>query len=248
MSNANPLNLLANNAYSYNLNIGINGGSPIVSIQYQRENASNTSLSAVMTDNASPWSFPWDISQVDNDGSMTDGSRQYSFVLRQMCDEAGNCWNGTQTSDHNVYANTLAANITTKAVTTEALSANTNVADGTQKDVVIRLRDVYGNRIIPATGIGRTIDVTITANNALRLDQYANTALDTAIFAGTNTTALPLASSATLALNNRSSTTGDYTIPFYIFAPTNNRDSLVPGSASITSLSFDINRTVAILS
>lgn len=66
VTNAVPSNLLASSSYNYSISISDNSGSPIASVRYRRENTSDNSLSANITDSSSPWSFNWDIRNVDN--------------------------------------------------------------------------------------------------------------------------------------------------------------------------------------
>lgn len=240
VTNNNPSNFLANNSQIYAISISNNGGSPIVQVDHQKENSINTSFSSLISDTASPWSYNWDISQVDN-ARLWNGSRQYTFRLRRICDEAGNCWSGTQDYNHNIYANTLFIN--------ETITQNqivSGIADGVQRNFEFTLRDVYGNAIIPATGIWRTVDINVRWNNSLRLNQYDNNGNDSAIFVDNTSTTLPIGTTALHSLNTRSSTTWSYSVPFYVYAPTNVSDTLVPWFASI-SLDYDINRTVAIV-
>lgn len=58
------------------------------------------------------------------------------------------------------------------AVTSESLSNLSNIADGTTKNLTLRLADTYGNAIIPASGIGRTIDFNFDVDNTMRMNQY----------------------------------------------------------------------------
>lgn len=46
------------------------------------------------------------------------------------------------------------------------------MADGQTENVSITLRDRYGNNIIPASGLGRGINVRYTTDNRMYLDQY----------------------------------------------------------------------------
>jgi hypothetical protein len=72
------------------------------------------------TSTSSPLTFPWDISLVDN-YRQANGGRQYTFTVTQFCDEAGNCWNGTQTYNHDIYADSL--HITTKSATNSEVTS-----------------------------------------------------------------------------------------------------------------------------
>lgn len=241
ITNNNSTNLLATNNYSYRVTIWNNGGAPISSFSYQRENSANESLSPTVTDNSAPWIAPWNISLVDN-YRLWNGARSYSFRIRTLCDQAGNCNDVNEPYSHNVYANTLSMS---SSMISNSLSSPV-LADGIQKNIVLRLRDQYWNIVIPATWIGRTIDFNIRADNNLRLNQYNNNGTDSALFVWNSSTAIPVGNSASRSLNNRSSTTWDYDIPFYVYAPTTNQNPLVSWSAQINSISYDINRTVQI--
>jgi len=170
---------------------------------------------------------------------LADGSRQYTFRLRSICDEAGNCWTGSQDYNHNVYSNTL--NIT-QAINQNQIASG--MADGSQRNFSFTLKDQYGNAIIPASGIGRTVDINVSGNNQLRLNQYNNTGNDSAIFADNSSTSVPIGTTGR-SFNNRSSSAGTYALPFFVYAPTSNTDPFVPGSAQI-NITYDINSTTSI--
>jgi len=251
VSNPNPQNILATDNYTYTLGIGTANGSSIASIDYRSESTTTTSMIAG-TDVSSPWQFSWDMRNVDFPlwerltGWINRWSRPYTFQIYRICDTAWNCSTfPPNTRVHQVYANTI-----TRSPVTVVSDDLTPIAyaDGTLKNIRVLLEDVYGNAIIPTgSAIGRTIDVDITANNTLRLDQYGNTAWDSALFAGTPTTPIPVSPTANLILADRSSIDGNYDIPFYVFAPTSYiSGTLVPWSASITSIDLDINRNLVI--
>lgn len=58
------------------------------------------------------------------------------------------------------------------AVTSESLSNLSNIADGTTKNLTLRLEDTYGNAIIPASGIGRMIDLNFDVDNTMSMNQF----------------------------------------------------------------------------
>ena len=256
VTNPNAANIYANNAYTYGINISTSGWSPIVSMRYRRENAANNAWSSNITDSSSPWSFTWDISRVDNYRD-SNGGRLYTFNLNRICDEAWNCSTWSNNYNHYVFANSV--NLGTTNVTSNALTNSTNVADGSAKNIAILLEDTYGNKIIPATGINRTIDFNISMNNNLRLDQYNNTATGndvSAVYAGSTSNEVRVWSSqwpenqaAFNGINSASSLynswTNSYTIPFYVYAPTNSEYNLVTGSASMNSIHFDVNDSIS---
>lgn len=245
ITNSNPPNFLANNNYLYQFSVWNNLWAPIVEVQTVRERHTSESIDLANTCNSFNCSVPWNISRVDN-FRLPNGSREYTLRVTRICDEAGNCWNGSQDYTHNVYANTLSTNIDSSRIS-EQLSDAANIARWNGRNIVLSLRDQYGNAIIPASGIGRSINFRITADNNLRLNQYADSGFDSALFAGTNTTEIPVGTNQVLDLNERTSSNGEYTIPFYIFAPTSNADSLVPWNALINSIAYSVNRSTPIL-
>lgn len=88
----------------------------------------------------------------------TNTARQYTYRVTQICDQAGNCWNGTQDYSHNIYANPNAS-----ATATQNISALINaVADGQPRSFIQTIKDGYGNAIIPAPGISRTIAMNLS--------------------------------------------------------------------------------------
>lgn len=248
------------------IDVSRNGWAPISMIQWNFEHdtphntyfriSSNSDLNPLNTERLQ---INWDISRVDNDGSPNNGKRDYNFSVSYIADEAGNTV-GTINSNavvrnfpYRVYANTFS--LGTTSITSNELSNPANVADGSQKDIDITLADSYGNRIVPVSDISRTIDFNISMNNALRKDQYLNSATgnnSSAIFAGTTTNEIRIGN------NNGPENTSDfygitsggtfhntssrnYTIPFYVYAPTNNTNSHVPGTATMNSITFDVN-------
>ncbi len=241
IQNNNPSNMLAIDNYTYNFNVVENGGSPIVRVDYRYEDANSTALSGVIVDTAAPWGQSWDIRRVDNQ-RWANGGRQYTFRVTRICDEAGNCASGNRNYNHNVFSNTL--NITASKISDELSSWI--LADGQRKDIDINLQDQYGNAIIRASGIGRTIDFNLNINNDLRLDQYGNTWIDSALFITSTSNAIPIWPWVDITQINKFSSTWDYEFPFYIFAPSIDGEPLVPWSANINSISYNINRTVAI--
>jgi hypothetical protein len=96
-----------------------------------------------------------------------------------------------------VYANTTSI---TSSILSNDLSSPI-VADGTAQKIVVRLKDLHDNAIVPATGISRTVDIVVLASNALRKDQYKNTGTDSALYVGTDTTDIPINSTAQRDLN-----------------------------------------------
>ena len=83
----------------------------------------------------------------------TNGARTYALNIREICDEAGNCNSSPSLVRFNyeVYANTTDLSI--QRVDTNELEQNSNIADGSPKELEVILRDAHGNNIVPASGI-----------------------------------------------------------------------------------------------
>lgn len=253
----NNQNLLASNAQNITFTINQNGGSPITSVRWYFENYTSPTWAYWTTAfTGSSWNFSrnFNIENVDLQ-RWVNGGRPYSMKITQICDGAGNCttaWNdstnaaGIVNLTYNVYANTL--NLGTNTVQVNPFSSSI-IADGSVKNLVVRLRDTYGNIIIPASGISRNVSMSIETDNFLRLNQYANngnTLNDSAFFIDitSGTGRVWLGAGIMMSLWNRSSITWDFTIPMYVFAPTNTATSLVPGSLWINNLEFSTTGTL----
>lgn len=242
--NTEPSQYLALNNQSYNFSVSNNWWAPIVEIRTVRERHNTQDININQTCNSWNCSVNWNISRVQNNFRQANGARPYRFRVTYIRDEAGNIWTGTQTYTHNVYANTSTM---TSSLQSEQISHASNFAIWNQRNMIVRLRDTYNNPIVPAPGIGRTIDFQVNADNQLRLNQYNNNWNDSALFIGSNNNAYPIWPDESVTLSNQTSSNGDYTIPFFIFAPTSNRDALVPWQAEITSINYSINAPAQII-
>lgn len=104
--------------------------------------------------------FIGNISSVDN-AIGVNGGRPYSMRITRICDWANNCVNGTfasplHTLTYNIYANTNLASATSSTAT---ITDGTAEADGSPHAFIMSVVDTYGNKIRPATGITRTINM-----------------------------------------------------------------------------------------
>ncbi len=242
--NNNDPDYLAVNGQNYEIDINANGWAPIDDVEYTYENTIDESQSSTNYATSVPFDFAWNISNVDgpsNNFRKANGWREYTFRLRSICDQADNCWTWNEPYNHDVFANTTSI---TASTPTNNLSSQI-VADGTVKNITVNLVDQYGNGIVPASGISRTVDINVRGNNQLRRNQYLNNGTDSAIFVDGTTLALPVSPTALRSLDNRASTDGNYTIPFYIYGPTSNANSLMPWSANIT-VHYDINGSLGV--
>lgn len=230
ISNSMPNDLLANNSFSYSISAGTNGGSPITSIAANSENYTNIWTTPR---NASSWnlSFAWDMSDVDLD-RWGNGWRQYTFRVTSICDQAGNCGSLTYARNHNVYSNTNLLSTTHINQIDDG-----TVADGTTRSLQFTLQDTYGNIVIPATGIGRTVDFNFNnVNNSVYLNQHARTW--NAVFVNRPNAPWSFLNRFALWTNsvvfsNEPSTNGSYTYGFKFYTPT--------ASVSDPSAAFGIN-------
>jgi len=244
-------NLLAVTSQDFSIDVGIGspGGSPIVRIDGNFNGGTNSIAVSP------PWSQFRDISAVDPlpSGPVLGGREHYVDITR-IEDQAGNvtnflstpnCWTAWTPTSHlcfYAFANTTSGTMNATAVDLNtALSSWTNVADGNPITWNIRLEDQFGNDIVYAPSISRTVNFNVLINNNLRRDQYNNAWTDSALYFPSPTNAVPVVSSTNQSYNNRQSNSRDYPIPFYIYAPTNTLDWLTPGSASITDITFDVN-------
>lgn len=256
---ADGSNNLAEASRIFSLTVWVNGWSPIVETRgyFEDRTTTNSYRASAYSSPSGNFSHAFDIRNVDLNRLGT-WQRQYSLKITRVCDQAGNCttiWNDSSNSvgirnfTYNIYANTL--DIVTNTVQTNPFSSSI-VADGSIRNLVVRLRDRHNNIIIPASGVSRTISMSLNTDNNLRLDQYTNTSTAASTSAwyadNTNTGWIVLWSNTNTNLWNRSSGSGDYIIPFYVFAPTSLSSSLVPGSARLNNIRFSVAGTIGAVS
>lgn len=133
----------------------------------------------------------------------------------------------------------------------EGLTAAGNIADGTTKNLTIELIDIHGNKIIPATGIGRTIDLNFDINNTMNLDQFNR--LGNSVFLNRTTDAATFLNRFTTGLNSLDgeiSSDGRYTYGFQVYTPTFNQDNPPVSDPlaqfTINNINYDINSATLI--
>lgn len=182
------------------------------------------------------------ISIVDGSDRAWDGgaARTYTYQVTQICDQAGNCWNWSRNYDYNVYANpnTTVTNIQ------DASALTSPVADGMPRNFVHTIRDQFGNAIIPALGINRTVNMQLMSiNNTMYLDQHLRSGI-TSVYVDNNTTALQTTAPQPLWL--RTSMNGSYPLPLFVYTPTaSSYTALEPISDPAAAFSFTTNLTVS---
>jgi len=266
--NLTSSHLLASTSYPVSVLISNNGWSPIAEIRWVFENwdsendinlSYDSDSDGTITPNTSEsiWTTTQNICNVDNDSSNMNaigcnvtnggastninGTREYTFRITYVEDDAWNVllWWPIDI-DYNVYSNTTSVNDT---ISTTSLTDLWVYADTASKDIVVSLRDAYGNAIQDAPGISRNVWINMEIENYTRLDQHSNAWGDTAVFIWSN--AIP-----TWGSNYQSWTVpwvvesgAVYTLPFYVYAPTTIWNSQVPGNTTIQTLWYDISGT-----
>lgn len=207
----------------------------------------------IISKNSDVLDFDWNISLVDNDRE-TDGWREYTFKLLEVCDEAWNCTNSGNDSNfpheynYNVYANTDPIH-RVWGVTTNELDDSSNIADGTVKNLTITLLDNYWNEVITASWIGRTIDFNFNVNNGLYLNQYTRS-LQSSVFSTipnswTFDNRFPIGNWIT-SFDLQNSSDWTYAFDFKVYTPTFNEYtySHTDDLFIINSIEADINGTL----
>lgn len=110
------------------------------------------------------------------------------------------------------------------------------------------LRDQFGNQLIPATGIGRTVDLTLTGiTNTMYLNQYMRSGLTSVFVTAPNNLAdipLSFASNQPFA-SSLTSTNGVYPIQIKAYTPTaNSYTGADPVSDNLAAFSFNTDFTI----
>ncbi len=168
-------------------------------------------------------------------------ARQYTYRVTQICDQAGNCWNGVKDYDYRVYANPNSVPIPTN--TNDITNLAWAVADWVARNFIHTIKDGYGNAIIPAAWISRTVVMGLTGvNNTMFLNQY-NRGGGSSVFIDTNAT--PLVAAWNQALIARTSSNGNYILPVFVYTPSaNGYVALDPISDPLAAFSFNTNLVV----
>ena len=182
VSNPNVLNYLAG-TQAYNVTVSNALGAPITVIQANSEDSANELTSTFRSSASSSLPFAWVTENTDNTINPISGWREYTFNLTRIEDEAGNFWSWVDPKIHTVYAN---PNFGLNNTSDTTAFAPILVADGTQYTWQNWLQDGYGNDIVPAPGIGRTITQSLeSVTNTMYLDQFNRSGLTSVyIFTG----------------------------------------------------------------
>ncbi len=250
--------LMAVDSRNFQIEVSENGGSPISLIEWyfedyntidSLETIKNTSDADLNPSITNILSVNKNISNVDNDRD-SDGSRQYIFRVTKVVDEAGNIFedsiNWVEEFFYNVYANTNNVNAT---VPVNELDDNLT-ADASNTELTLELKDIYGNEVIPASGINRTVWFDFDVINNLRLNQYTSNSTDAITLDRPsdvwNYTNRFLSSNVLFA--NETSVNGKYTYNFQVYAPTYDPNATdgrqwVNADAKILSIDYIVQQT-----
>jgi hypothetical protein len=122
------------------------------------------------------------------------------------------------------------------------------------KNLTIELKGIHWNEVVPATGIGRTIDFDFSVTNNLKLNQYNPGISNSAVFitppSGWSPDNTIMASNTTESFINVPSTNGLYPYGFQVYSPTymlwaSDWRELVNGNMEILNVDYTINQTIS---
>lgn len=155
---------------------------------------------------------------VDHDRS-SNGGRLIDLRITKIEDQAGNILNLDKVFNFYVFANILQL-----AKPTET-DNGAKIADGQINQYSQTFKDVFGNQIIPASGIGRVISRTNQASvNTMFLDQRERSG-GTSVFIDNVPLAFPItgnAASGKMAEIPQNSSDGKYSFNLRVYTPTAN--------------------------
>ncbi len=171
LTDSSAINMIAGSGLTFNLNYN-DGWAPVWVNYHFENNIAPGSLDALSTSSfIYVYGYNRDLTLVDNDRG-GNGGRQISIPIDQICDQAGWCINGSplKTITHYTYASAVSGTLSS---TSTSLTDGSAVADGSSKIFDITLRDQFNNQIVPASGIARVVNMTLTGiTNAMFLNQY----------------------------------------------------------------------------
>lgn len=272
ITSVNPVNwsdLLATNSRYYSF-VTSTTWSPISSIETFFEDSTSDNDFKTTSSECISWCNQ-DISNVDNlriSGWVNQWARAYSFRVSKICDEAWNCictdawWTilenncSSVTKDsklidysYHVYANSLNTTMSSAKVSTNDLIV-WNIADWNTNNLVIQLKDIYWNEIVPSwSWIWRTIDINFNnIINNMYLDQYTRTWQSSVFSTTANNSSynnrFSIWNSSLTSFNTQSSTNWDYDFWFHFYTPTSNQTTTASDANAnfqIWNITFDVN-------
>lgn len=193
-------------------------GSPI-QIEYNIERDADKSARDAKSTNRFAYQtmLPDVFTKVDDDRS-ANGGRLVDLQITKMTDEAGNETITPKTFNFYVFADILFAQKVDRP------DVGNKIADGQENTYTQKLEDRFGNAIIPATGIGRTVTrSTNVGENTMFLNQKTRTG-PTSVFLSHNGVSAygALRWSGPVTPINLSSSNGIYSIGLKVYTPTAN--------------------------
>lgn len=214
-------NLYANDNLQYEIRVSENWWSPIAYIEWTKENIYMTGADISFRDSNFPFIIPWNIKKIDN-AREAFWWRWYDIKIKRVVDSAWNIWNFEKVFNHNVFATNL---FSIRWVVTNELIDEWNIADGTEKKLVISLKDIYGNSIIPASWINRNVEFTFNTKNDLYQNEYTKSL--NAVFVKTawswaysNVISNNNSTTASIFLDQKVDANDNYIYWFKIYTPT----------------------------
>lgn len=158
--------------------------------------------------------MPHIFTKVDNDRGANNG-RHIDIRLTKITDQAGNILN----IPNKVYDFYVFASIT-RGINTPTSETGNKVADGQPNSYVQNVKDEYGNIIIPALQIGRTVTRYATStDNKMYLNQQTRSG-GSSLFM--NDQQLPIGNQPNKDFGQQASTDGNYSFTLKVYTPTAN--------------------------
>ncbi|MDD2870388.1 MAG: hypothetical protein PHS49_00210 [Candidatus Gracilibacteria bacterium] len=242
--NLNNTYFIASNSKDFSISVDTSGGSPIVSIkgQFEKNGVSDNSADS-LSSTSSPFSINRNVSNVDINRNSSN-YRDYTFVITEIKDQAGNYMSVFPTYTYHVYAGNID---NTNSSVTGISQFSDVVTDGNADLLTINLRDAYNNKITPVDYQNGTDlrNVTLKVNyiNNLYTDQLNNTGIGVESTGFDNSTYNDM----NIGVNQTKSTTisdvanndGIYLINFKVYAPT--YKSLATDGRQFANGNFKIN-------
>ena len=168
VSPANGTNVLATDSFQVSFVPSFTSGAPFKSVSASMEKFDDyTSFYPVAP--LGP-TGTLNVSLVDGPDRQATGGRPYTLNLSGLCDFADNCVGGSHPYVFNVYADARPARVVA-GVSAPGMSDGTAVADGTAHALTVTVKDPYGNGVVRAPGIGRTLSFSLGGTNTAYMDQ-----------------------------------------------------------------------------
>ncbi len=171
---ANNWYFKATNSQSVTVSVDNSWWSPINRIEGRFEkHDSPGNYNWIKSSNNSTLTTTENISIIDNNRD-PNNYRTYKYLITEVCDQAWNCTNNITNFSYNAYA--WYYNSTNSSLNSPLNFVN-EIADWTNKNLTISLRDDFNNRIVPVYrsnwSLLRSVNISFDYNNSLYLNQYS---------------------------------------------------------------------------